>query len=149
MAAWTSKQARRSAFIPVMRELVRCYQAFERFDAAPHRERGLTTSQADVIFTLGNTEGLTCKEIGERTLITKGTLTGVIDRLERKKLVRRVPSADDRRSTRIVLTVRGERLFEEIYPEHIAYLKQRFDRLSSPELKQTGATLRRLRALFD
>ena len=33
MARWTSKQARKSRFIPVMRELVRCYQAFERFDA--------------------------------------------------------------------------------------------------------------------
>ena len=44
-------------------------------------DAGLTVSQADVIFTLGNTAGMTCGEIGERTLITKGTLTGVIDRV--------------------------------------------------------------------
>jgi DNA-binding MarR family transcriptional regulator len=71
-----------------MRELARAYQAFERFDAAGIREHGLTPPQADVIFTLGNTEGMTFKDLGEKTLITKGALTGVVDRLEAKGLVR-------------------------------------------------------------
>ena len=33
----------------------------------------------DIIVTLGNTPGLSFKELGQRTLITKGTLTGVVD----------------------------------------------------------------------
>jgi MarR family 2-MHQ and catechol resistance regulon transcriptional repressor len=149
MAAWTSKQARKSEFIPVMREMVRCYQAFERFDAKRLADQGLTTSQADVIFTLGNTLGMTCKELGERTLITKGTLTGVLDRLERKQLIRRHPSPEDRRSTIIVLTARGAQLFEEVYPAHISSLKECFDPLSSTELQRTGKALSRIRALFE
>ena len=48
-----------------------------------------TVAQANVIFTLGNTDGMTCKDIGDWTHITKGTLTGVIDRLELKGLVER------------------------------------------------------------
>lgn len=149
MATWTSKQARNSPFIPVMRELARCYQAFERFDARKHRERGLTLPQADVLFTLGNTRGMTCKELGERTLITKGTLTGVLDRMEQKGLVRRRSSPEDGRSFLISLTRRGEAAFEEIYPRHIALLRERFGQVSRDELERTRATLEKLRAAFE
>jgi DNA-binding MarR family transcriptional regulator len=149
MARWTSIRARRSAFIPVMRELARCYQAFERFDARLHRERGLTTPQADVLFTLGNTAGLTCKELGEKTLITKGTLTGVLDRMEAKSLVKRRPSSEDGRSYIVTLTRKGEEMFEDIYPKHIRILHKRFGKLSETELERTRSSLARLRAAFE
>lgn len=149
MARSTAQQARNSKFIPLVRELVRCYQAFERLDARRHRSRGLTISQADVVFTLGNTRGMKCKELGDRTLITKGTLTGVLDRLERKGLIERQAAADDRRSILIVLTVRGEQLFEESYPEHIAFLESRFDKMTKTELTTTTRSLVRLRGIFE
>jgi len=133
----------------VLRELVRAYQAFASYDAAGYRESGLTVPQADVIFTLGNTAGLTFKEIGELTLITKGTLTGVIDRLEAKGIVRRITQADDRRCTRVELTVKGEKIFAREFPRQIAYIKQRFDRLSNSELAQLHTTLKKLRLAFE
>ena len=70
-------------------ELVRAYQAFESYSAAHIRNLGLTAPQFDIIATLGNTSGMSFKDLGEKTLITKGTLTGVIDRLEDKALVDR------------------------------------------------------------
>lgn len=149
MARRTSKQARKSAFIPTMRELARCYQAFERFDARLHRDRGLTPSQADVIFTLGNTPGMTCKELGERTLITKGTLTGVLDRLEGKGLIERRPSPDDGRSFIVALTPKGAATFERVYPRHIADLDERFGRVPRKELERTRIALEKLRAAFE
>lgn len=136
-------------FIPVLRELVRAYQAFASFDASGYRDSGLTVSQADVIFTLGNTPGLSFKEIGELTLITKGTLTGVIDRLEQKTLVKRITQADDRRCTRVVLTAKGNKLFEVEFPRQIAYLKQRFARMNLQDLKQLQALLQKLRMAFE
>lgn len=121
----TVDSAAKQAFIPVLRELVRAYQAFASYDAAGYRETDLTVPQADVIFTLGNTDGLTFKEIGELTLITKGTLTGVIDRLEQKNLVKRVTQTDDRRCTRVELTAKGDGVFEKEFPRQIAYIKAR------------------------
>ena len=143
-----AERAARAPFIPLMRELVRAYQAFAAHDAAGYRDVDLTVPQADVVFTLGNTGGLTCKEIGEKTLITKGTLTGILDRLEAKSLIRRVPDSEDRRSTRIRLTRAGERLFEREFPRQIAYLGERFDRLTPSERRDIQAALRRLRELF-
>jgi len=143
-----SKSAAKEPFIPLMRELVRAYQAFAAYDAAGYRDVDLTVPQADVLFTLGNTDGLTFKEIGEKTLITKGTLTGVVDRLEQKGLVERVACPDDRRCTRARLTRTGRSLFSKEFPRQIAYLKERFDRLGKAEQRQAMASLRKIRNVF-
>jgi MarR family 2-MHQ and catechol resistance regulon transcriptional repressor len=143
-----SKTAAKQDFIALMRELVRAYQAFAAFDAAGYRNVDLTVPQADVLFTLGNTDGLTFKEIGEKTLITKGTLTGVIDRLQEKGVVERVPCPDDRRCTRATLTREGRSLFNREFPRQIQYLKARFERLSKAERRQALASLRKLRSVF-
>lgn len=134
--------------MPLMRELVRAYQAFAAYDAAGFREAGLTVPQADVIFTLGNTDGLTLGEIGDSTLITKGTLTGVINRLEAKNLVQRVACDDDRRCTRVRLTRKGRTVFEHEFPRQVGYLKSRFDRLSPAEKRSALRALKRLRGIF-
>lgn len=147
----TARNAARQDFMPLMRELVRAYQAFASFDAALHRshDTGLTVSQADVLFTLGNTEGMTCGEIGQRTLITKGTLTGVIDRLATKGLVERQTVNSDARCVRIVLTPDGEQTFKTVFPQHVRMLKQRFDHLDKADKGAAITLLRRIRSVFD
>ena len=143
-----SKTAARQEFLPLMRELVRAYQAFAAYDAAGYQDSGLTVPQADVIFSLGNTDGMTLGEIGEKTLITKGTLTGIVDRLEDKGLVVREACDTDRRCTIARLTAEGERVFEREFPRQIQYLKKRFDRLSAAEQKATLRSLKKLRNIF-
>jgi DNA-binding MarR family transcriptional regulator len=151
MSEINASNAAKQDFMPLMRELVRAYQAFATYDSGLHRSlgSGLTTSQADVIFTLGNTRGMTCGEIGERTLITKGTLTGVIDRLAERGLVRRLKDQPDGRRTRIVLTPAGEALFEQAFPEHIRHLKARFDRMSRKDREIAEEMLRKLSRIVD
>ncbi|MDH5178589.1 MAG: MarR family transcriptional regulator [Gammaproteobacteria bacterium] len=145
----TPANAARQPFMPLLRELVRAYQAFANYDAAGYRDSDLTVSQADVIFTLGNTTGLTFKEIGELTLITKGTLTGVIDRLEQKQLVRRVAQDEDRRCTRVELTPQGKLVFETEFPRQITRLGERFQRLDAKEQAQLIVLLQKLRQAFE
>lgn len=150
MSKLTAESASTEAFIPLMQELAAAYQAFSLYDAEGLRQSGsgLTPSQARVVFTIGGTEGLTCKEIGDITLITKGTLTGVIDRLEEKGLVERWAVEGDGRKTIVALTRKGERVYEKEYPRHIAFLKQKFDKLTVRDRKQAITLLRRIRALF-
>jgi DNA-binding MarR family transcriptional regulator len=135
----------REAFMSALRELARCYQAFEGFSAAHIRAVGLTPPQFDIVATLGNTEGMSFKELGERTLITKGTLTGVVDRLAERGLVRRVASSVDRRSQIVQLTAEGAALFERTFPEHLAHLRQGFGGLAGEQLNELENLLRRLR----
>jgi len=137
------------SFIPVLRELARAYQEFESFSASHIRTLDLTPSQFDIVATLGNTEGMSFKELGEKTLITKGTLTGVVDRLEAKGLVRRIASPSDGRSQTVQLTRKGEALFTRIFPAHLAHVGQAFAAFSQADINNMEATLRQLRAAFS
>lgn len=84
---------RTKRYMPLVRALIECAQSFERCSGAHVRELGLTPAQFDIIATLGNTDGMSCKELGEKTLIIKGTMTGVLNRLEQKGLLSRLCAA--------------------------------------------------------
>ncbi|PSB07915.1 MarR family transcriptional regulator [filamentous cyanobacterium CCP2] len=137
------------AFVPTMRELVRAYQAFDSYTERHIRQLGLTPPQFDVIATLGNTPGMSMGDLAEKTLVTKGTLTGIVDRLEAKHLVRREVPEGNRRSFTIILTPEGEAVFQEVFPVHIAHLKERFERLEPEELELLRSLLKKLRKAFD
>jgi MarR family transcriptional regulator, 2-MHQ and catechol-resistance regulon repressor len=144
-----AQSAAQQAFLPTLRALAKTYQAFCAYDEPHIRELGLTPPQFDVICTLGNTPGMLMNQLAEKTLVTKGTLTGIVDRLEHKGLVRREVPPENRRCFLIVLTEEGEAVFEDIFPSHIAYLKQRFDRLNEQELTEISEALERLRSIFS
>lgn len=150
MTEITAANAGSQDFIPLVRELLNTYHAFASFDADGHRlsGSGLTVAQANVIFTLGNTDGMTCKDIGDWTHITKGTLTGVIDRLEKKDLVERWAVEGDGRKTIIALTRQGERVFKKEFPRHVSYLKERFDQLGARDRDQAIRLLQKIQQIF-
>ncbi|HEU4685760.1 MAG TPA: MarR family transcriptional regulator [Nitrospira sp.] len=136
--------------LKVLRPLVEAYLAFSRADNRHIRSMRLTASQFDVIATLGETDGMTCSELSARTLVTKGTLTGVLDRLVKKGLIKREPSAADRRSIRVRLTAKGDALFRKTFAAHIDFLRPFFERAVSPQEAETASTLlNRLRDSFQ
>ena len=135
--------------LPLLRELVRAYQAFERYSAADVARRGLTPAQFDVLATLGNTQGMNPKTLGARTLITKGTLTGVVDRLLLKGLVERLPDPRDGRAQIVRLTPLGQQTFERVFPEHGAHLARVFARLPQAQRDALEQQLRALREAFE
>jgi DNA-binding MarR family transcriptional regulator len=143
-----SQQAAKEPFLPLMRELARAYQAFCSYDEENIRHLGLTGPQFDVLATLGNTSGMMMGQLAEKTLVTKGTLTGIVDRLEQKGLVRREVPPNNRRCFQIVLTPEGEKVFEEVFPAHINRLKERFSQLSEAEIQQIISALKRIREIF-
>lgn len=136
-------------FFRSIRLLAQCYQAFEQLSAAHIRSLDLTPSQFDIIATLGNTEGMTFKDLGEKTLITKGTLTGVIDRLEAKGLVKRVNQSDDRRCTLVELTKQGQREFERIFKPHVEHCKRAFRNYGETDFVRLERELGRLKNELD
>jgi MarR family transcriptional regulator, 2-MHQ and catechol-resistance regulon repressor len=139
----------RAPFLSVLRELVSCYQAFERYSSHHILGLGLTPPQFDVVATLGNTVGMTFRELGERTLITKGTLTGVVDRLELKQIVTRRDSPDDGRSTLVCLTRKGEKVFDQAFPAHVEHLRGAFGKVCGKELSVLEQGLKTLNAALS
>lgn len=137
-------------YLKVLRPLVEAYLAFSRADNRHIRSMRLTPSQFDVIATLGDTEGMTCSDLSRATLVTKGTLTGVLDRLEAKGLIKRETVAEDRRATKIRLTAKGEALFRRTFAAHAAFLRPFFERaLSKKDADQAHLLLSRIRDSFQ
>jgi len=136
-------------YLKVLRPLVEAYLAFELIDNRHIKSLRLTPSQFDVIATLGDTDGLTCSELSARTLVTKGTLTGVLDRLVAKGFIRRDSMKDDRRCVKIRLTQKGDKMFRDTFAAHIAFIKPFFERaLSRKDVDVACAMLIRLRDSF-
>jgi MarR family 2-MHQ and catechol resistance regulon transcriptional repressor len=84
---------------------------------------------------------LAINEIGKKVLLTSGSITVAVDRLEDKGLVERRAHGTDRRAKVVHLTKEGRRVITRVYSDHAADL----ERLASASLtKQERKTLMRL-----
>jgi DNA-binding MarR family transcriptional regulator len=82
------------------------------------RSHDLTGPSFNVLSILaGAGEPLSPHELGERLLVTRGTVTGLLDTLEKQGLVRRVPHPSDRRMLLIELTDSARTLLDEVCHE--------------------------------
>lgn len=136
------------AFLRTARALIEAFAAVKAIDDRHVESLGLTPAQFDVLATLGDTPGMTCKELGEGTLITKGTLTGVLDRLESKGLIHRCRGAADSRQVHVSLTPEGEEVFKATFQPHIDFMAQYWDRMPQDRQAQLTDLLRELQAAF-
>ena len=82
-----------------------------------------------------NEKPLTPAELADRTGVTRATITGLVDTLERAGLVTRTPHPDDRRMMCVGLTKRGEKLLAQIMPEHFRRMAWLMEPLSENERK--------------
>jgi len=76
------------------------------------RALGLSIPQFDLLSTLTEREGISQSELAERLYVTKGNVSGLVDRLVQAGLVERRAIAGDRRSYAMHLTAEGRRLAE-------------------------------------
>ena len=71
--------------------------------------------------------------IGKGVLLTSGSITTAIDRLESRKLVRRTGDPEDRRSRIVTLTPAGRHLIQTAFRQHAADMEQALAVLSAPD----------------
>lgn len=136
-------------YMTLVKELASTYQAFESYSTSHIKEMGLTMTQFDILATLGNQPPMTCKELSDKTLILKGTMTGVLERLEAKGLIEKIANENDGRSYKIGLTKTGDKLFKKNFPEHLDHLGKAFSKLSKKELEQAVTALKEVKAIFN
>ena len=99
-------------------------------------ENGLDRGQGDVLFTLrrsGPPYRLSPSALTDSLLVTSGTMTNRLDRLERAGLVARRPNPSDRRGIGVQLTEKGWELTEEMIGPHVASEAAMLEPLSERE----------------
>jgi MarR family transcriptional regulator, organic hydroperoxide resistance regulator len=116
--------------------VVRLQQRVTASIAAELRKIGLSIPQFDVISTLTEQEGITQQELAERLYVTKGNVSGLIDRMVEAGLVERRPGASDRRSHAVHLTQRGRDLAEAGIAAQRVYVEATLGRLASGDIAE-------------
>jgi DNA-binding MarR family transcriptional regulator len=90
----------------------------EAFIAGVARRHGLSHAALNALAVIeGNGGPIPAGEVSAHMHITSGTLTGVLDTLERKGYVRRTPDRDDRRSVLVDITPEAQDVLDTMLPE--------------------------------
>ena len=113
--------------------LTRTYKSLLDKDQRNIRSYGLNTSEFGVLELLYNKGSHPIQQIGDKILITSGTMTYVIDKLEKKGLIVRRPCDNDRRIIYAELTEAGKNKMSEILPNHYKALAEPSECLTSAE----------------
>lgn len=104
-----------SQFIPYQMKMV--MKGFEKQGADYLARYNLSMGQSYILCALLEEDGSTLTRVGQRANLESSTLTTMVDRLERDRLVERRPSSEDRRSTHLYITDRGKEIGSIIYAE--------------------------------
>ena len=98
-------------------------------------EDDLTLSQFGVLEALMHLGPMCQRELGVKILKSSGNVTMVVDNLEKRGLVARRRSVEDRRVTEVDLTAKGRALIKGIFPRHAAEITAEMGRLTAAEQK--------------
>jgi MarR family transcriptional regulator, organic hydroperoxide resistance regulator len=110
------------------------------------RENGyeITAEQWAIIRHLGEEDGLSQREIGEKASKDKPNITRMLDALEKKHLIFRQPDPHDRRKYCIYLTKEGKNLQERLLPLTLNLRAKATQNLPQPEIEFLKLTLNKI-----
>ncbi len=127
--------------------IFRAFNSVINGQAEELRPLGLSASAFNVLMALHNTEDRTLEpcQLAHRLLISRPSVTGLLDTLQGKGLIERLPHADDRRRVLVRLTDEGLALLESHFSTHYRELNKVFADLSADEKATLVTLLRRVK----
>ncbi|WP_019413107.1 MarR family winged helix-turn-helix transcriptional regulator [Paenisporosarcina sp. TG20] len=84
------------------------------------------------------------QKIGNKILLASGSITYVIDKLEKRGFIQRVSCPSDRRVTFAEITTEGEAFMDQLFPQHEKQLHEMMNALNSEEKEQVIILLKKL-----
>ncbi len=99
-------------------------KAIEKADRASIADTGLILSDFTIMEVLLHRGSLPINTIGEKVLLTSGSMTAAINRLEKKGLVTRIQDPSDGRCFHVHLTKFGHNVIKEAYAKHESNLEK-------------------------
>src|SRR5580704_7589017 len=143
---WLTPGPRYQALIELLRTAENLWNAsrvfFARWDLSP--------SQFNVLNLLqDHPDGLSQVELSRRLIMHRSNVTGLIDRLEARRLVRRTDNPADRRAFNVILTPSGLKLLRQIEPHYYRAAETVWGKISPVRAKQLVAELSTVTANAD
>ncbi|MBM4764326.1 MarR family transcriptional regulator [Bacillus sp. B15-48] len=120
--------------------LSRAYRAINEEVNKVIQQKGLNPTEFAVLELLYHKGDQPLQQIGDKILLASGSITYVVDKLEKKGFLKRVGCPKDRRVTYAQITEAGEGFIKEIFPDHSSRIDELINVLDAEE-KQTAIEL--------
>jgi len=127
----------------------RLMQAGELYTKELNKIYNISSAQLNCLLSLYENGPLPPSQIAKLIMINSSTVTGIIDRLEQKALVKRLRISDDRRIITVELTKSGKLLAENAPPPIQWKIIDGLNRISERDIKQIASTLAKLTNMLD
>ncbi|TYS83437.1 MarR family transcriptional regulator [Rossellomorea aquimaris] len=131
--------------------LSRAYKAINEDVQVFIQNNGLNMTEFAVLELLYHKGDQPLQQIGGKILLASGSITYVVDKLEKKGLIRRVACPNDRRVTYAQITEEGEKFIGELFPRHEQQIHKLMSVLDTGEkdtaielLKRVGLSIKDL-----
>jgi MarR family 2-MHQ and catechol resistance regulon transcriptional repressor len=99
-------------------------------------KRGMSASTYAILAHLNNVEKSKTQSLGEVAVITRGTITHVVNKLEKSGYVYKSKDVTDKRITWVEITNKGKHAFNQVNQPHIKYLKELLSIFDEQEKQQ-------------
>lgn len=133
----------------IMVSLRRVIRAIDLHSKKLNKETGLTGPQLIVMQQVSAFDSITVKNIADNINLSSATVTSILDRLEKRGLLTRERSTQDRRKVSLHLTSAGEDILSEAPQPLQEFFISRFESLDEWEQNQLVATMQRIAKMMD
>jgi len=120
----------RDSFVASFREL---QPKFSRMYVQMLDRVDLTLPQYTLLYQLRSLGSVSMTVVSDRLEITKPAVTNLVDRLEEKKCLKRVPNHKDRRVIQLEILPKGQKIITEIQAKSLGLLLKAYDQFSGKE----------------
>jgi MarR family transcriptional regulator, 2-MHQ and catechol-resistance regulon repressor len=124
--------------------LSRAHSAVARHAEADVARHGLTIAEFGVLEALYHVGPMLLGELQRKVLVSSGGVTWLVDRLEKRELVKREACPEDRRARYATLTSEGKKLLARIFPDHARAIERAMSGLTRADRERAAALLRSL-----
>ncbi|HLU22325.1 MarR family winged helix-turn-helix transcriptional regulator [Lederbergia graminis] len=108
------------------------------------QKSGLNPTEFAVLELLYHKGKQPLQQIGGKILLASGSITYVVDKLEKKELVKRNASSEDRRVIYAEVTEKGKNFIEQFFPEHSKRIYELMSALEPDEIETAITLLKKL-----
>jgi len=120
------------------------HRGMRRFFEFQMKKYGITPPQFEVLISLWTEDGLVLSDLSKRLSRDGPTITGIIDRMEKKQLVRRERSTRDRRIIKVFLTSKAKEMKDELNELQHTAGEDIIDNFSSKDIETLELLLAKL-----
>ena len=131
----------------VLNSYIKLVRAFESISSRLYMKlakEGLTESQfylLDALYYLGP---MNQKDLGKKIFRSEGNITMVVNNLEKRKLIKKKQSEDDKRVYIIKLKNEGRELYEKVFPKFLKTIMSELDGIKEKEHKEFQKICKRI-----